>query len=88
MKWKIFLLAIPVIVLLYVFLLRDRLERGDSIGGGSYDLTKLYTVCFAGIYLFVLNIFFLIQDASTNRLLLLVGALTFLFTVFMFSKML
>jgi hypothetical protein len=80
---KVILLALPILLLVYVMFIRDRLDAVTSIGGGGYDLTKMYTLVGVGLYLFVLNLFFLIQDAKGNRLLLLVGVITFIWTIIM-----
>lgn len=71
--FKIILLALPVIMLIYVFLIRDRLDAGPGIGGGGYDLTKMYTLVAIGLYLLILNLVFLVQDAGKNWPFLLVG---------------
>jgi hypothetical protein len=82
--FKLILLAAPIILLIYVFLIRDRLDKGSGgIGGGGYDLTKMYTILAAGLYLLVLNFIFLIQDAGGNKYLLLVGVAAFIVTVIM-----
>lgn len=80
---KIILLALPAILLVYVFLIRDRLSSGSGIGGGSYDLTKMYTLFVAGLYLLILNVAFLVLDARGNRVLLLVGILLLTWTIIM-----
>lgn len=77
---KITLLALPVVTLLYIFHFRD-LGNGKSIGGGSYDLTKLYYSVFAAAYLLVLNLVLLVQDAKGNRFFLLAGLLFFIGSV-------
>ncbi|SIS59209.1 hypothetical protein SAMN05421788_101108 [Filimonas lacunae] len=78
---KIILLTIPAITLLYVFLLRDRIEGGTGIGGGSYDLTKTFTAIAIGLYLLVLNLFLLIQNAQANKFFLLGGGVMLMITV-------
>ena len=80
---KTVLLALPVIILLYVFVLRDRLESGGGIGGGGYDLTKMYTLFTIGIYLFILNLVFLIQVAKENWIFLLIGIALLVVTIVM-----
>lgn len=69
---KIILLALPAVTLIYVFFLRDGV--GGGIGGGSYDLTKMYTLVGAGLYLLILNLALLVQNARGNWLFLLAGA--------------
>lgn len=81
--FKIILLALPVITLIYVFLIRDRINAASGIGGGGYDLTKMYTLIGAGLYLLILNLFFLVQNARENRLLLLVGIAALIVTIIM-----
>lgn len=71
--FKTILLALPAIFLLYVFLIRDMLDAGPGTGGGSYDLTKMYTLVGIGLYLLILNLVFLIQDAGRNWPFLLIG---------------
>ena len=70
---KTILLALPVIILVYVFLIRDRLDVVSGVGGGSYDLTKAYTLVVAGVYLLILDLVLLIQDTRVNWPFLLVG---------------
>lgn len=71
--FKIILLALPAIVLLYVFVIRDRIDTGSGIGGGGYDLTKMYTSIVAVGYLFVVTMGLLIQDAKGNRIFQFAG---------------
>lgn len=79
--FKIILLVLPAIILLYVFLIRDRVSTGSGIGGGGYDLTKMYTGVVVAGYLLIVNLVLLIQNANGNRgflfagLALLVGAI-------------
>ncbi|WP_295119082.1 hypothetical protein [uncultured Chitinophaga sp.] len=80
---KIVLLALPILLLVYVMFIRDRLDAASGIGGGGYDLTKMYTLIGVGLYLLVLNLFFLIQTASGNRLLLMIGVITLICTIVM-----
>ena len=77
---KIALMALPAIILIYVFLFRDRLNTGNGIGGGSYDLTKMYTVFGVGLYLLILNLILLIQNAGDNKPLLLAGLILLIIT--------
>jgi len=70
---KSILLALPLIVLLYVFVIKDLIESHDNIGGGSYDLTNAFTLIGVGIYLFVFNLVLLIQNARGNWIFLLIG---------------
>jgi hypothetical protein len=79
--FKIILLALPVIMLIYVLLIRDRMDAGSGVGGGSYDLTKIYTLVIAGLYMLVLNLGLLIQDARGNRFFLLAGIVLLIGTV-------
>lgn len=79
--FKTVLLALPFLILLYVFFLRDRIDTGDGIGGGSYDLTKPYTAIGLGLYALILNIALLIQDAHGNRIFLLGGILLLIVTI-------
>lgn len=82
--FKLIILALPIILLIYVFLIRDRINTGSGgIGGGGYDLTKMYTIVAAGLYLLILNFIFLIQDAGGNMYFLLVGVAAFIVTVIM-----
>ncbi|UYQ93624.1 hypothetical protein MKQ68_00730 [Chitinophaga horti] len=74
MKLKIALLALPIIILIYVFLIRDHLSAGNSIGGGSYDLTKMYTLFGMGLYLLIYNVTLLLMGIRGNGPLLLIGA--------------
>ncbi len=71
--FKIILLAFPAIVLLYVFVIRDRIDTGSGIGGGGYDLTKMYTSIAAVGYLFIVTLGLLIQDAKGNKIFLFIG---------------
>lgn len=70
---KIILLALPVVMLAYVFFIRDMIDAGTGVGGGGYDLTKMYTLVTIGLYLLILNLVFLVQDAGRNWPFLLVG---------------
>lgn len=81
--FKIILLALPALLLLYVFVIRDRIDAVSGIGGGGYDLTKMYTLVGTGLYLLVLDIGLLIQDAGGNRFLLLAGLLLLIVTIVM-----
>jgi hypothetical protein len=83
MKFKIILLVLPAIVLLYVFVVRDRIDTGSGIGGGGYDLTKMYTGVAAGIYLLILNLVLLIQNAKANRSFLPIGTVMLIADVIM-----
>lgn len=85
--FKIILLAVPVISLLYIFLVRDYLSS-KGIGGGGYDLTKLYYTFFTAGYLLLLNIFFLIQGVAVNRHFLLAGGVLLLVSLVLFFKIL
>lgn len=86
MKLKFFFLILPLLVLIYVFLIRDRLDSGAGIGGGGYDLTKLYTLVILGIYLLVFNIFLAIQSAHQNLLLLIIGLAQLLIIAMLFIR--
>jgi hypothetical protein len=81
--FKTILLALPVIMLVYVFLIRDMMDAGPGIGGGGYDLTKMYTLVTIGLYLLILNLVFLVQDAARNWPFLLVGLALLIGTVIM-----
>lgn len=83
---KSILLALPVIVLVYIFFF----NRGGNggVGGGGYDLSKLYYSLFALAYLLVLNIVFLIQGMETNRYFLIAGGLIFVIVLFVLIRML
>ena len=78
---KTILLALPFITLVYVFIISDLLESGNGIGGGSYDLTKPYTVVVVALYLFILNLGLLIQDAASNKYFLLAGIILLITTI-------
>lgn len=80
---KIILLALPALLLLYVFVIRDRIDAVSGIGGGGYDLTKMYTLAGTGLYLFVLDLGLLIQDAAGNKFLLLAGTELLIITIVM-----
>lgn len=81
---KTILLALPVIILIYVFVIRDRIDTGSGgVGGGGYDLTKMYTLVTMGLYLLILNLVLLIQVARENWIFLLVGIALFSVTVVM-----
>lgn len=80
---KVILLALPAIILLYVFVIRDRIESGSGIGGGGYDLTKMYTLVTIGLYLLILNVVLLVQVARENWIFLLVGVALLSITVVM-----
>lgn len=80
---KTTLLALPVIILLYVFVIRDRIESGSGIGGGGYDLTKMYTLVTIGLYLLILNVVLLVQIARENWIFLLVGIALLIITIVM-----
>jgi hypothetical protein len=80
---KSILLALPVIILLYVFVIRDRIESGSGIGGGGYDLTKMYTLVTIGLYLLILNVVLLVQVARENWIFLLVGIALLIITIVM-----
>ncbi|SFN49107.1 hypothetical protein SAMN05428949_3018 [Chitinophaga sp. YR627] len=81
--FKTILLALPFLILLYVFFLRDRIDTGDGIGGGSYDLTKPYTAIGIGLYALILSLVLLIQDAHGNRVFLLTGIILLIVTIIM-----
>lgn len=81
--FRIILLALPLVTLIYVFLIRDRINAGSGIGGGGYDLTKMYTLIGAGLYLLILNLALLVQNARENRLLLLIGVVSLIVTIVM-----
>lgn len=78
---KYILLALPLLTLIYVFVLRDRLSSGNSIGGGSYDLTKMFTVVGVGAYLLIFNLFLLFQNPTENKILLLIGFVLLMVTM-------
>lgn len=82
---KLFFVVLPILVLIYVFIIRDRLGA-DGIGGGGYDLTKLYTLAFLGIYLLVLNLILVIQSAQQNILLLIIGLAQMLIIAMLFIR--
>jgi hypothetical protein len=86
MKLKFFFLILPFLILIYVFLIRDRLDSGTGIGGGGYDLTKLYTLAILGIYLLIFNFFLAIQSAHQNLLLLLIGLAQLLIIAILFTR--
>lgn len=83
---KIILLALPFIILVYVFLIRDRIDAGGGIGGGSYDLTKIYTLVIVGLYLLILNLVLAVQDVRQNMLFLLLGVAQLIVTIIMFVR--
>jgi hypothetical protein len=83
MKFKLILLALPAIILIYVFLIRDRIDAVSGIGGGGYDLTKMYRLAGVGLYLLILNVGLLVQDVSANRYLLLAGVAMLVLTIIM-----
>lgn len=85
---KIFLLTLPVLILIYVFLIRDRLSSGNSIGGGSYDLTKMYTVIGVGLYLLIFELALLIQNAGENKFFLLAGFILLIIIMVMATRIL
>jgi hypothetical protein len=68
-------------LLIYVFVIRDRIGGAAGIGGGGYDLTRMYTLIAAGLYLLILNLVLLIQGARENKLLLLIGIITLIWTI-------
>lgn len=37
-------------------MIRDRIGGATGIGGGGYDLTMMYTLIAAGLYLLILNL--------------------------------
>lgn len=86
MKIKTFFLILPLLILIYVFLVKDRLESGNGIGGGGYDLTKLYTLVILGIYLLIFNLFLAIQSAHQNILLLIIGLAQLLIIAILFIR--
>jgi hypothetical protein len=79
--FKIMLLALPIVLLIYVFLIRDRISGATGIGGGGYDLTRMYTLIAAGLYLLIFNLVLLIQGARENKLLLLIGTIALILTI-------
>lgn len=83
---KSLLLALPVLILIYIFFF-NRTGNG-GVGGGGYDLSKLYYSLFALAYLLVLNIAFLIQGIQSNRYFLIAGVLIFLIVLIVFIRML
>jgi hypothetical protein len=81
--FKIILLALPALLLIYVFVIRDRIDAISGIGGGGYDLTKMYTLIGTALYLLILDLGLLIQGASGNRFFLLAGLGMLIVTVVM-----
>ena len=71
--YKIILLGLPVITLIYIFIIRDRLGIRGGAGGGSYDFTRAYSLIAVGLYVLVLDIILLVQDARGNWPFLIVG---------------
>ncbi|WP_126247006.1 hypothetical protein [Chitinophaga rhizosphaerae] len=80
---KIVLLLIPAIVMGYVTYVR----KGVSGGGGSYDLTNLYTTVGVGIWSAVYVIVMLAKKAPGQVWYLLAGGFLFGFSVMMLLKM-
>ncbi|MBW8684358.1 hypothetical protein [Chitinophaga rhizophila] len=79
--FKLLLVLLPAMLLIYVFLIRGWLDNTPGIGGGGYDLTNMYTLAGTGMYLVVLNLFFLIQGAIDNKYYLLAGILLLVIVV-------
>jgi len=79
--YKIISLALPAIILIYVFLIRDRLDAVGGVGGGMYDLTKMYTAFGIGLYLLILCAVLLLRDAGANALFILIGVAMLIVTV-------
>ncbi|MCK7559799.1 hypothetical protein MKQ70_34610 [Chitinophaga sedimenti] len=85
LRIKLILLFIPILILVYVFLIRDRVGA-PSIGGGSYDLTKMFTLMGTGAYLLVYNIALALMGGHLNRMCLLGGIVTLIIVVIMASR--
>lgn len=83
---KPFLLALPFLFLVYVFVIRDRLEAGGGVGGGMYDLTKLYTLVIVGFYLLVVSLVLVIQDGRQNLFFLLAGIVQLVAVIVLFVR--
>ncbi|ATL47388.1 hypothetical protein COR50_09520 [Chitinophaga caeni] len=83
---KVILLALPIFVLIYVFLFRDHFSPGNSIGGGSYDLMKMYTSLGASVYLFLYHILLLITKGKEHKYLFIAAFLTLVITVILTIK--
>ena len=81
---KIAFLAIPAILMMYVLWFR----KGISGGGGSYDLTKFYTVAGVGIWAALFVIITLMSKARGQVGFLLAGGFLFGFSMMMLAKML
>ena len=78
---KLIFLLLPCIIMAYVFFLRDRLDTGDAVGGGSYDLTRMFAVIGIGGYLLVYNLVLLLQSPEENKFFLFAGAALLVFTI-------
>ncbi|KAA2241505.1 hypothetical protein F0L74_16550 [Chitinophaga agrisoli] len=81
--FKITLLVIPTMLLIYIFLTRDKIDPGSGVESGSYDVSQMYILVSTGLYLLMLSLIFLLRDTRGNVLFLLIAILLLVITATM-----